>query len=218
VSCVTCGGWPALPQALGCCPASTTTGDLAVDAALWDAALKTILTFVPCWQVCRHTFEVCRPCRCSMSCNPCGCCRNRIQIPWPCVTLVEISSDGAALDPADWIIENGYLWPRSCFWPCEVSLTLDVGEPPPPGLVVAAKALWCRMVEDCLPGTCDLPEGTVGVTGPDGVRVQILSFDQLIAKHLTGIKAVDRLVAAYPCPAPEPRLIDPLDWQWVRAL
>lgn len=211
IICADCSGWPALDDALGCCPVDTTTGDADVDAALWDAAQRAILNLVPCWQVCTHSFSVIRPCRCPIECNPCGC-RVKTAVPWLCAEVTGVTSQGFDLDPADWNVVGGYLWPTSCFWPCQVTVTVAVGSVPPDGLVVATKALWCRMVDECKGGSCELPEGTVTVRGPDGTSVTILTFDQLVAKGLTGLRFVDRILTGYPCPKPEERLLDPADW------
>jgi hypothetical protein len=107
----------------------------------------------------------------------------------------------------------GWLWPTSCSWPCAIEVEVVVGDPPPGPLLAAAKTLWCKLIRECSPGTCDLPEGTIGVTGPDGVSVTIQTLDQWLKNNMVGIALVDLITSGYPCGAPEPRMIDPRDWQ-----
>lgn len=221
MGCIECSGWPDLEEATGCCdgpvicadPPVEPCIDEAVAEALWVGAWHLILRFVPCWQVCTHTIQICRPCGCPMSCNPCGCCHHRAQVPWLCATITEVSSQGVVLDPLDWNYVNGFLWPTSCSWPCAVDLTVEVGDVPPDALVVAAKKLWCMLAGDCVPGTCELPQGAVTVTGPDGVTVRFRTFDEWLAVNMTGTRLIDALVAAFPCPDPAvPRMLDPAEW------
>lgn len=212
MACVACEPWPDPEDVPGCCePPEDFDEDLA--AVLWASAVDLVHRLTGgCWQVCTHTFDLCRPCRCPSECDPCGCCaEGRVQVPWTCGTLDTISSDGVDLDPDLWRLEAGWLWPAGCNWPCQVSASVLVGDAPPAGLLTATKSLWCRLISECLPD-CSLPPGTISATGPDGVTVEIRPLDEWLAQDLTGGRLVDLIVSAYRCPRPEVRMIDPVDW------
>lgn len=215
MTCINCDQWPAPEEVAGCCTPPEGF-DPVLGAVLWEAAARLIHRLTGgCWQVCHHTIDLCRPCRCPDSCNLCGCCRTRVQVPWTCATIETISSNGIALDPADWNLVDGWLWPTSCSWPCQITVEVAVGDEPPAALLTAAKTIWCRLIEVCNPATCDLPEGTISVTSPDGVTVRIRTLDEWLAKDMVGLVLVDMIVAGYGCPQPEVRMIDPVEWQTV---
>lgn len=212
MACVGCDDWPVPADVPGCCDAPEGF-DPALALILWRGAIRLVQRIVgPCWQVCHHTFDLCRPCSCPEGCNPC-CCRQRVQVPWVCGTVESVTSNGVALDPADWNLHAGWLWPTSCSWPCQVTIRIAVGDPPDPAILTAAKTLWCKLLRHCDPSTCDLPDGTVSVTGPDGVTVEIRPLDEWLAKDLLGISFSDIMLAGFRCPEPEVRMIDPMDWQ-----
>lgn len=196
--CVT--GWE--PDPICECPV-VVDGNVTLQAQLllWAATGRQYglctRTVTPCWV----------PSGCSAWC---GVDYTRIRLDAPIHSIVEVTVDGAVVDPATYHVAD-YLWLVSTGdpWPVDLSDTLVEyvqGFAPPVGAGAVVAELACELAKAvCDDSSCRLPRRIVAKTR-QGVTI---TYDDITGSGKTGIWSVDSwIVAASPGQAP-PRMWSP---------
>lgn len=149
-------------------------------------------------------------CGCAGRC----CCQplpfTQAWLPGPVAGISEVRVDGIVIDStayrvddAQWLVrQDGLTWPvcqdynLAAGLPGTWSVTYFRGTPVPASLLGAAGSLACEYAKACTGGECRLP-GRISSIIRQGVSIQMVDVDALLAKGYTGLVEVDQVIRAF---------------------
>lgn len=146
-------------------------------------------------------------CMCPGTC----CCDPRcaVRLTGPVESIVEVTIGGIAVDPDTyrvdnqmWLVRtNGECWPTCADMDTDDGdnvfvVTYMRGDPVPNSLLRAAATLACEWGKACTGGECRLGNQVTSLAR-NGVTIEMLSPDDLLAGGLTGIFEVDQVIKAW---------------------
>lgn len=201
--------WSATGRQFGLCqktvrPCGRACSDCA-SGFYWDSGTWVPYIFNGLW----------RNCWCGSSAGCCSCdpaCQ--VYLPGPVASVSQVILDGNVVDPSTYRVDNGRWLVRTrtgaddtnC-WPLCADQNVDsgaglftvtyaVGVEIPAALKRAAGTLACEYAKACLGLDCMLPE-RVTTIARQGLTIQMVDVDALLARQLTGITSVDQIIVAY---------------------
>lgn len=150
--------------------------------------------------------------------NGCGTCTSdcscgelcEVVLPGPVDSVIEVTVDGLAIPPADYLVhdhralvrrEAGACWPTCQDLaapptdPGTFAVTYGLGIPVPAAGLYAAEVYACELVKACTDGPCRLPRRVTSVTR-QGVTWALLDPMEFLADGLTGLYEVDAWIKA----------------------
>lgn len=151
-----------------------------------------------------------RNCACP---GTCGCAaRCSVPIPFSVASIVQVTLDGVVLDPSayrldswrgipDLVRTDGECWPQCQDMNVSGSevgsfvITFRPGLPLPQAGAIAAGELACELAKACVGSDCALPSQLTSMTR-NGVDIEVLDPNQILADRKTGIRNVDLFIEA----------------------
>lgn len=146
-----------------------------------------------------NTYDGPDVCRCITRCH-CVTSLRRVHLPGPVQSITEVRVDGVVLDDTKYEVHNkrwlsrtdGERWPVTAGDPTALTVTYMCGVPIPDEALAALGELAAHYLKDLVStGKCSIPARASSVSR-QGVEIQLIDEDEMVAAGLTGVDAADR--------------------------